>query len=438
MFMNETSKKIQDMNQNIKLYPIYKAISWDLLFYYSISFLFLTKTKGISAAQVLFSDAFYPIFKFLLQIPSTILVSKIGKRKCLLLGNLLVGGSILALIFATGLPFIIFSQFLSAFGFSLKALAEDNFLFDSIPHSQKRNDLFSEISGKGSALYYYLDAISATITGFLFVFNGYLPMLFSFAICLLSALLSFKFVEVDEKILSTPDNKMKTRKKHIIKESLWDLKEGFTFIFKSNRLRSLILFYAFFTSILAILPTLRSSLLTDLNIHEQYFGIIFAVFGITSGIASQNAQWFHHRFRKNTLKVFCLTVSISLIFAGLSVLCGLNWGLCVEIILIVFVLQNIIKGPYYTLIRRYLNSFATSSMRTKIYSAADLSYSIVRTVASFIGSILLSIASTSYIFVIFGCIFTIFFIFLLDYMKDKVGLKPEEYTKKEIEFVELH
>ena len=38
--------------RNIKLFPIYKMISWDFLFFYTIDFLFLTQIKNIEAADV--------------------------------------------------------------------------------------------------------------------------------------------------------------------------------------------------------------------------------------------------------------------------------------------------------------------------------------------------------------------------------------------------
>ena len=35
-----SAKEIQNRKVNARLYPIYKMISWDLLFYYSIIYLF--------------------------------------------------------------------------------------------------------------------------------------------------------------------------------------------------------------------------------------------------------------------------------------------------------------------------------------------------------------------------------------------------------------
>lgn len=207
---------IKNRKYNIKLFPIYKALSWDLLFYYAVSFLFLTQIKGLSASEVLFLDAFYPIFKFVLQIPSTVLVNKFGNRKSLIIGNLFVSGSILAIILGNSMAILIFSQFLSAIGYVLKGLTETNLLYDSIEHGKKRNDLFSLIDGKGSSYYYYIDAITSLTTGFLFVFNGYLPMVVCFFLCLFSTILSLKFKDV---IIQ------KSNKTISIKTNLTDIKE---------------------------------------------------------------------------------------------------------------------------------------------------------------------------------------------------------------------
>lgn len=371
MSSNSNAAVIQDKKFNTRLYPIYKALSWDLLFYYSISFLFLTQTKGISAAAVLFTDAFYPIFKFILQIPCAAIVGKLGNRKSTIIGNILVTLSVAILIFANGIPQIIISQFFSSFGYALKGLTESNLLYDSIPRSKKRNHLYSTIEGKGASYYYYIDAISSTATGFLFVFNGYLPIVVCLVLCTLATFLSYRFKE-------HTNLEIQKEKTPTFRSSLFDLKQAFKFIFRSSRLKSLILFNGILTATLAILVSLRSSILIDIGLPEQYFGIIFAILGIISGIASAKSSWFHDRYRNRTLKMFGMITGISMILIGFSVIYNLNFGLTLEILLILFTLQFIIKGPFYTLIKRYLNSFSNSSMRPKILAASDLFYSIAR------------------------------------------------------------
>ena len=102
--MELTNEKIaQAKKYNAKIFPIYKLFAWDFLFYYSISFLFLTQNKGLTASQVLFAEAFYPIFKLLSQIPCVNIIEILGKRKSLILGNVCVAFGILVLISGSGL-----------------------------------------------------------------------------------------------------------------------------------------------------------------------------------------------------------------------------------------------------------------------------------------------------------------------------------------------
>ena len=63
--------------------------------------------------------------------------------------------------------------------------------------------------------------------------------------------------------------------------------------------------------------------------------------------------------------------------------------------------------------------------------------STFRALLSFIVSLLLNITTISIAFVYIGGIFTLIFIVFLEHMKTKVGLSPDKYSKKDIEFLEL-
>lgn len=81
METKQIAEEMKKKQKNVKLYPKYKMLSWDMLFYYAIIFLFFTQTKGILAADVLLAESFYPLFKVILLIPATILIDKIRKKK---------------------------------------------------------------------------------------------------------------------------------------------------------------------------------------------------------------------------------------------------------------------------------------------------------------------------------------------------------------------
>ena len=431
--MEETAEKTaiihKKKQKNIRLYPIYKMLSWDLLFYYSIVFLFMTQTKNISAADFLLAESFYPLFKSLLLVSATILIEKIGKRKSLILANVFLFLSTLTYILSINFIGIIIGEFFSAVGFIIKGICESNMLYDSLDRNKKRGWLFSRIEGRASSWYYYIDAVASILSGFLFAINGYIPMVLCLCINLVSVILAYKFEEVE----NTDSKKEKIK----FTKELKNIKNSVKDIFSSNRLRPLIIFGALFSGIISVLTTLRSSILTDIGVPAQYFGIIIAVMQIVSGISAKNQARMHNKFRNKTLATLSLPVVASCIFLGFWCNLGLNYTLTLIVVLIVFFIHYVSKGPFYTLIKRYMNNFTNTSLRNRISSCFNMLDGLLRAGVSFFASFLLRYTTTANTFIIAGCVFTLIIVLLLDRMRTRVGLKPEEYKEKDIKIMEL-
>lgn len=418
----------KEKQYNVDLYPKYKMFSWDMLFYYAIIFLFFTEVKNISAADVFLAESAYPLFKVLFLIPATILISKIGKRKSLIMANTSVFLSILTYILSTDFWGILLGELFSAIGYIIKGICETNMLYDSLEKNEKRGANFSKIDGKATSFYYYIDAITSVMSGFLFAINGYLPMICCLAFQALTVFLSYRFKEIDF---------VETTNKVTLKSELKEIKKSMKGIFRSSRLKSLLLFGATFSGILGVLTHLRSSMLSDINVPAQYFGIIFAVFGIISGISAKNQSKFHKKFRNKTLASLSVPVVISCIVLGIWCNLGLSYYITLSVVLVIFLIQYISKGPFYTLIRQYLNNFTNTSLRNKISSSYNLLESVFRALMSFSVSLLLRYTTTSNVFIILGCISTAIVVLMLDKMRTRVGLKPEEYKEKDIKILEL-
>ena len=86
------------------------------------------------------------------------------------------------------------------------------------------------------------------------------------------------------------------------------------------------------------------------------------------------------------------------------------------------------------LMSRYLNNFTNKKIRTKISAFKNLTANLATAIFTFICSVLLSMTTTANTFIIVGCIATISIVLILDYMRDKVGLKPEYYTKEDVKY----
>lgn len=429
--MIEEEKIIKAKERNRKIFPIYKMFSWDLLFYYTISFLFLSQVKELSASDIFLGDAFYAIFKIIFQPLAPIVINFLGKRKSTILGNILVASSILLMILLEGsVKNLIIANLFMAIGFIIKNICEACILKENIEDDKNKNHNFSKIDSKGSVYYYIFDAISSAATGFLFVINPYIPMYLCFIFCIIATLISFKFEHYEVK----KEKQEREPLLEVLAKKISLSKKEYAFILKSRRLHSLILFMCLFNAILYIRSTIASSIFVDIGIPNKYFGVIGAVLALASTIATSKQNFFHKKLRNKVLTFFSLGYSVAYITIGIMAILKINYVLTVTIVLLMMILQKAIKGPYNTLIKRYLNSFSNNSISVRIYSTANLMEDIGAMISSFSVSLLLKQTTTPYASLIIGIVSLILFIVVLDYMKTRIGLKPEEYRKQDIQF----
>lgn len=435
--MSKTNTLEKNKKHNLKLYFLYKAFSWDLLFYYAISFMFLNAYKGLSAAEIIFADSFYPFFKVLLQIPATLFVEKTDKRTGLVVGNLALFVYVLFVLGCHSMYIMIIGNIFMALGFVLKNLCESNLVYDSLPKSNKKQKIFSKIDGKSSAAYYVLEALSCGASGFLYNINPNIPIIACLLCTLFSVILSHLFIEVED-IANPDENHIKIKNARIgFKKYIRDLKNAFKFIFSSPRLKSLIYFNAIFMAIIYLLISYRRSLLSEMGVSAQNIGLIFAVLELLSSIASAYTSKINKKLKNKSLTYLSLYFIFSIIVSGLVVVLTVPYDVELSIVILMLAIQFLAKGPYYTLIKQYLSSFSSSTMRIKIFSANNLIEGIITGIISFIGSWLLLFTDTAHASIIIGCSSFVIVIILLEYMSSRVGLDPEKYTKKDIEFREV-
>ena len=78
--------------------------------------------------------------------------------------------------------------------------------------------------------------------------------------------------------------------------------------------------------------------------------------------------------------------------------------------------------------------FTNRGIRPKLTALRNLSSNLFTAIISLICALLLEITTTANTFIIIGCLTTIFAILLLDYMRDRVGLKPSKYSKEDLKY----
>lgn len=421
---------VRDKKNNARLYPIYKMFSWDLIFYYSISFVFLVQTKNLSVAQIMFTDALYPIFKIILQIPGLTIIDKMGKKKSLIIGNMALAVFLIVIMISNNIMHVIIANFICAFAFSLKNVAEPNLLYDSVTQ-RKGKGMYSKIEEVGARNYYYLDGITSMFTGFLFIVNGYLPILVSLIFVTISIALTTSFKEI---------YKIEKDKTKTIKTRILDYKEeivtSFKFIIQSKRLQAIMTFVLVFNGLIYVSYTLREGLLTEMKVPAQYFAIIISTLTIVSGIFVRLQNIIHTKLKNKALTFMSIMYLISFILVGAICTIISNWWVKISLCLLIFALQYAIQAPYHTLIAKYLKSFASAKMRVKIDSAFNLIRSTSEFFMAMLASYILGVTTAKNNFLILGITFSLIIIIILIWIKPRFGLKPEEYNSKDIKFKE--
>ena len=193
------------------------------------------------------------------------------------------------------------------------------------------------------------------------------------------------------------------------------------------------MFNALLMGTITAIVNLRSSILKEIQVPEQYFGVIFAILQIIAAISTRNTERIQDNFRNKTLAWLGIPMVMSCIVIGFIGQDQLSRSSLI-LIVVLFAIQYAIKGPYVGLMTRYLNNFTNRSIRPKISALRYLTANLATAILSLICSGLLAITTTANTFIIIGCITTIGMVLLLDYMRDKVGLKPEEYNDEDIRY----
>lgn len=423
--MIENEKLVKARKRNMKLYPVYRAVASDIIFLYAIKILFLTEVRGVSVSDVIFSVSMYALFMVFLQIPAMIVIQKIGYRKSAFLSNLFNIFYVGILMFSSNVIHLCIAEFMSALTFSLKEVAEPSLLSASIPKTEKRGKIYSKLEGKGRAHYYYIDAITAVLSGFIYAVNPYLPLIFAIVVSVFACLLSLLFEEIKEE--------KEVEEEFNTKEYIGQLKKSFAFILKSKRLKSLLLYSGITWGFMCIMGDYRTSVLQDINTPAQIIGIMAAIFGIVSGIASKKQVEFHNIFKKHSLSVIMISCAIAMMLSGAIVLIKAPVWLCIFVILILGFVGKIDNAMNNILTNRYLGNFSSGEMTSRIYATNSIAKNICRMIIGMIGSWLIGVVPSANAMFYAGGVFLLISFMLMLYMKPRVGLKPEEYKKEEIE-----
>ena len=86
------------------------------------------------------------------------------------------------------------------------------------------------------------------------------------------------------------------------------------------------------------------------------------------------------------------------------------------------------------LYKKYDNNFSNVKILPTIYTMTNIYWNLERVIITAIGSFVLTIVDVKYGFIVMGVIFIVTTILISTYMKTRIGLKPEEYSKEDLKY----
>jgi len=407
------------MERNVKLFPVYKLFSYDILFYYAISTVFFLNVKGLSLAEIALLSTAYSAANVIFQIPAAVIVDRLGTKLSMIVGNILCMLWVLNLIISNSFIVFILGEVVCAVGFALKGVSESPFLLSSLKKIGK-GEQFANVEAKGSAMYFIVEALACILAGYLYNINVYLPMIFAATCCLVSTIISLNF-----------NNIAKSQETTSTKKYLSDLTSGFKFIFKSKRLHAMLLFCCIFFGVISISDVLAKSYLSEFNLSSTGFGYVYAIFAICAALGSKIQDILEKKHKNKTLTYVSITYICMLLVAGVFALFNLKDNIIIKIGVVLFSVQAILKGAYRIIIKQYITRYTTSTIRSKLMSIYYLSERVGATIFTAFASLLLAHFTIGITCTLASFILIILIILVIQFMQPRMGLSPEQYTSRD-------
>ena len=398
--------KLKSLEKNVKVYPFYRAFSYDFLFLWTISIMYLT-WKGLSYSQTIFLDAIFMIVAFVVQLPITKFIQKIGRANSVRLAGLCcVGFCIIFLVFDRFWWFAL-ANALYGVAASIKNVADAEILALSLKKLGRDNE-YSKIEGRGVFWHYMFESIAAIASGYMFEYiSPYAPIIGTLATSILLVIFACMLTDPNKlgqsQLETSNENKAKKKVKSKSKAYMLKVKTvyqtemptnfyieqkektkkglGYKILLKDKFILSMTVFCFCFYGIMSVYSTLAKVYYQDIGVKAWMFGYIFFTFKMITAICSKYQFKYELKHGVRSLIIFAILTILS--FGINGIMASINDSAVYSIIIIslMFVVQNAIRAPYRIFVKNYINISSDKENLSKtltLYSMAEyLGYSFI-------------------------------------------------------------
>lgn len=291
-----------DVDKNIKsnIWKYYLATSLGSFgFYIPIIQLFYL-ASGLTVFKIAILGVIWTIVKMVLEVPSSILADKWGRKKFLIISSIFTILQLVTLIYSREYFFFVLASIFSAAAFAFLSGTGIAFFYDTLK-ALKKEESFDKLWAK-QQVYSQIPFIIAFVTsGFLFKISPVFPFQLSLFFLIISTIVMFSLVEP-------------ARYKQIEEmKFLTNFKESVKIIFKNSYLRFALIFTILFSLGSDISYGYGQIYLKQVSLPVVLFGIVFMIKSLFVTIAANLTPILRRKFSYQGLFGFQI-IAITILF----------------------------------------------------------------------------------------------------------------------------
>ncbi|MBQ8615590.1 MAG: MFS transporter [Clostridia bacterium] len=348
---NEERKNLY-MNRNVKLHPLLNALTWDVIFVWTISTMFFTTQKGLSYSQTIALDSILMIFGCLFCVPVQKLLQNVKSTDALRFGFLGYAGYLLLCIFGTNYATFILAQPFLAFGYAVNAVKINGVLTDSLQVVKREKD-YQKVAGKGLSIYYIIECVGAIVITYVYNWNAYAAYWVSFGVVVFGFIYTFLFKDPKKFQQSNVNIDSKVTEKSAEKKP-----DSYLKILTSGFFICLLIYAMIFRGALSISSSsykIYLDQLVDANAMPVWlFGYVFAIARLVTALSSKYQFKFNLKFGVRSLIIINVLTIISFLGCGLAYLYNPTSIPVMVIIIILSCINCALRMPNQIFLNNYM------------------------------------------------------------------------------------
>lgn len=384
--MTNKEKLDRYMNRNIKLYPAYLSLTWDILFIWTINTMFFTQVKGLTYSQAVSLESILTLFSCIFCLFVVKFMKKVTPIKAMRGASLSALGFLLVTIFATNYFHLVIAQAFLGFTYAC-GLIKSNFVITQSLNAVNRDKEYQKVYGKGLSGYYVLEAICCIASTYIFDYNPYLVYWLSAGVVLFTFIYSFLFTEptkYQEKNVQLKNVNKKTKE---VKTSF--KKQTLSFVIM------LVIFAFFVRATLGIASSGFRILLQEIislgKLPLWAFGYIFAGMRIVISLSTKYQFKYDLRYGVKCVIAFISFAILTFALNGLVFMYLPITAFTIVLMIIISYVQNSLRAPLNIFVNNYIKNCVPESKGETIFALRAMMEYLGHSVGALLFSQLLGI-----------------------------------------------